>query len=155
MKCWQAPVAYSELTNIPEINSCAIPSSYNSLRNRHEIYRHCFKAASPDHCTGTFRNLISVSAPEPSGNRPQYLHWNRSQPHQFSAAESSGASPRLCTGTQNVTTLRRNPPKPHPGSAPEPSRTSAKRFIGTFRNLTSAFAPQPSVPSGTLTGTWC
>ena len=89
-------------------------------------------------CTGTFWNLTLLSTPKPSGTEPsetwpQYLHRNR--PQRYSAMESSGTSPGLCTGTlRNLTyALHQNLPEPN-----------LSICTGTCRNLISVSAPEPS-----------
>ena len=82
----------------------------------------------PNHCTGTFRNLTSASAPEPSAISPRYLHKNPPELHPTpaSAPEPSGTSPRYLRTLRNLTEpLYPNLPDPDLGM-----RT------GTMQNLT-------------------
>ena len=82
----------------------------------------------------------------PSETWPQHLHRKLAEPHLGSAAEPSGTSPNLCTGTSSRTWpgyVHRNPPELDLTTAPEPSGTWPPHL---HRNL-----PEPHL--GTCTGT--
>ena len=136
----------------PDLNICTEPSGTSpnlctgTFRKLAWVCAPQPSGISPNHRTGTFRNLTSAFA-QRSGTSPRYLHRNPLEPHLTSVLEPSGSRPGYVHRLEPDLTSASESCGTWPQHLPQPSGTSPRICTRTVRNF-----PEPD--QGMCTGTF-